>query len=235
MPRVLLVDDDAALLDVLTLAFSDAGHEVSTAKDGREALATLTREPPHLLVTDVNLPHLDGYSLVRELRARGSKLPVVLLTSRDTEVDEILGFDLGADDFVSKPFSTRALLARVAALLRREAAREDGPQAQAASAGKTALVCGDLTLDTERVEARHRGTALTVTMTEFRLLEAFVRRPGVVLSRTRLLELARGDDGVVDDRLVDTYVRRIRRKLEAIEPGFSGIETVIGAGYRLRA
>ncbi len=232
MPRVLLVDDDAALLDVLTLAFTDAGHEVSTARDGREALATLTRDPPHLLVTDVNLPHLDGYSLVRELRARGSKLPIVLLTSRDTEVDEILGFDLGADDFVSKPFSTRALLARVTALLRREAAREDAPKA--ASAGKTALVCGDLTLDTERVEARHRGTAITVTMTEFRLLEAFVRRPGVVLSRTRLLELARGDDGVVDDRLVDTYVRRIRRKLEAIEPGFSGIETVIGAGYRLR-
>ncbi len=233
MPRVLLVDDDAALLDVLTLAFADAGHDVDTAKDGREALATLVRAPPDLLVTDVNLPHLDGYSLVRELRGRGITLPIMLLTSRDTEVDEILGLELGADDFVSKPFSTRALLARVAALLRRDAARQTA-RVSGATAGPTTLTAGALTLDTERVEARHREVVLTLTMTEFRLLEAFARRPGVVLSRARLLELARGDDGVVDDRLVDTYVRRIRRKLEAIEPGFSGIETVIGAGYRFR-
>ena len=228
MALVLLVDDDTALLDVLSLAFTDAGHEVRCAKDGREALELTMREPPDLLVTDVNLPHRDGYSLVRELRAKGHTLPIVLLTSRDTEVDEILGFDLGADDFVSKPFSTRALLARVSALLRREAARR--------TVGETPkpVTCGKLVLDPERMSATYDKTPLTLTLTEHRLLEAFVRRPGIVLSRTRLLELGRGDDGIVDERLVDTYVRRLRRKIEAVDSSFDAIETVIGAGYRLR-
>ncbi len=230
MARVLLVDDDAALLDVLALAFADAEHEVHTAKDGREALAKIHERAPDLLVTDVNLPHKDGFSLVRELRAKGARFPIVLLTSRDTEVDEVLGFELGADDFVSKPFSTRALLARVTALLRRQDARGAARQ----ETSKAVLVAGKITLDTERLEARYDGHELTLTLTEIRLLEAFVRRPEIVHSRARLLELARQDDGVVDDRLVDTYVRRIRRKLEALDPAFTGIETVIGAGYRFR-
>lgn len=229
MARVLLVDDDASLLDVLSLAFVDAGYEVETAKDGRDALERILRDGPDLLVTDVNLPHRDGYSLVRELRAKGQTLPIVLLTSRDTEVDEILGFDLGADDFVSKPFSTRALLARVSALLRREAARSTSEPVTSKS-----VACGRLVVDPERMSATYDATALVLTLTELRLLEAFVRRPGIVLSRARLLELGRGDDGIVDDRLVDTYVRRLRRKIEAVDSSFEGIETVIGAGYRLR-
>jgi len=227
MARVLLVDDDASLLDVLALAFGDAGHEVRTAKDGREAETIVTHERLDLLVTDVNLPHKDGYSLVRELRAKGHTLPIVLLTSRDTEVDEILGFDLGADDFVSKPFSTRALLARVSALLR----RGKGPEGAAATKPVTS---GKLSVDVERLAATYDGHELVLTLTEHRILEAFVRRPGIVLSRSRLLELGRGDDGVVDDRLIDTYVRRLRRKIEAVDATFEGLETVIGAGYRLR-
>lgn len=227
MARVLLVDDDTSLLDVLALAFADAGHDVATAKDGREALASVTKSAPDLLVTDVNLPHKDGFTLVRELRAKGLALPIVLLTSRDTEVDEVLAFDLGADDFVPKPFSTRALLARVAALLRR-GARASSPSAAAP------ITSGKLAVDPERLAATYDGSALVLTLTEHRILEAFVRRPGIVLSRARLLELGRGDDGVVDDRLIDTYVRRLRRKIEQIDPAFEGLETVIGAGYRLR-
>jgi DNA-binding response OmpR family regulator len=228
MARVLLVDDDPSLLDVLAMAFADAGHAVETAPDGRQALALLKAGAFDLVVSDVVMPALDGLTLVRRLREAGDAIPVLLLTSRDTELDEALGLELGADDYVAKPFSTRILLARVAALLRRQAARakaEHGPVVRA----------GELTLDAERLEARWREAALVLTLTEFRMLEALARRPGIVLGRDRLLELARGDDSVVDARLVDTYVRRLRRKLEAAGATGEPIETVVGAGYRWRA
>jgi DNA-binding response OmpR family regulator len=230
MPRILLVDDDAALLDVLTLAFSDAGHTVHAAADGSAALARLrTGAPLDAIVSDVNMTGVDGFALCRKLRAEGNPIPLVLLTSRDTEIDEALGLELGADDYISKPFSTRILLARVDALLRRDALRR-----AAASSART-LRAGDLTLDSERLEAHYRGELLRLTVTEFRLLEALAGRPGIVLSRDRLLEIVRGDESVVVERIIDTYVRRLRRKFEAIDPAYGGIETVIGAGYRFRA
>jgi DNA-binding response OmpR family regulator len=187
------------------------------------------RESPDLIISDVNMPRLDGFALCRKLRAAGNPVPLVLLTSRDSEIDEALGLELGADDYVAKPFSTRVLLARIEALLRRETMR------RGASASSAILRAGELALDAERLEASYRGTSLTLTLTEFRLLEALARRPGIVLSRERLLELVRGDDSVVVERIIDAYVSRLRRKIEAIEPGYDGIETVIGAGYRLRA
>lgn len=230
MPRILLVDDDAALLDVLTLAFSDAGHTVQAAADGSVALARLrTGAPPDAIVSDVNMTGIDGFALCRKLRAEGNPVPLVLLTSRDTEIDEALGLELGADDYISKPFSTRILLARVDALLRRDALR------RAAAGSPRALCAGDLTLDPERLEAHYRGQLLRLTVTEFRLLEALARKPGIVLSRDRLLEIVRGDESVVVERIIDTYVRRLRRKLEAIDAAYAGIETVIGVGYRFRA
>lgn len=228
MARILIADDDVALLDVLALAFSDAGHDVTTAPDGKAASTKVLSGEFDLLVTDIQMPHLDGFALVRDLRKRGVGLPILILTSRDSEVDEVLGFELGADDFVSKPFSTRALLARVSALLKRQRARDEAEPA-------TGVVAGKLALDPERLEAAYDGKPFTLTMTEFRLLEALARRPGIVLSRDRLLELGRDDDSIVDARLVDTYVRRLRRKIEAVAPDFDAIETVIGAGYRLRA
>jgi len=224
--RVLLADDDPSLLDVLAMAFSDAGHSVEVAADGAIALARLRRGGVDVLVSDVVMPKLDGLTLLRRLREAGDPTPVVLLTSRDGELDEALGLELGADDYVAKPFSTRVLLARVEALLRRQAARvraERGP----------AVLAGALSLDTERLDARWGDMPLTLTLTEFRMLEALARRPGVVLGRDRLLELARGDDSVVDARLVDTYVRRLRRKLEAAGAP-DVIETIVGAGYRWR-
>lgn len=225
--RVLLVDDDASLLDVLSLALQDAGYDVATARDGQMGWSLLRAHGHDLVVSDVNMPVLDGFSLCRRIRESGSAVPIVLLTSRDDEVDEALGFELGADDYVSKPFSTRILLARIAALLRREQLRSGG------GAGAVLRV-GALALDGERLEIRYLDQPIESTLTEFRMLEALARRPGVVFSRSRLLEHVRGDDSVVAERIVDTYVKRLRRKLEGIDPAFDRIETVVGAGYRWR-
>ena len=228
MPRVLLVDDDDALLDVLSLAFEEAAYVVARARDGRQALEAIRSQRPDVVVSDVNMPHVDGFTLCRRLREAGDGLPLVLLTSRDSEIDEALGLEIGADDYVTKPFSTRVLLARVAALLRREELRAGG------AARQPRIVRGDLELDTERLSCTYRGQPVTVTVTEFRLIEALVRRPEVVLSRAQLVAIARDDDSIVAERIVDTYINRLRRKLEAIDPTFRGIETVIGAGYRWR-
>jgi DNA-binding response OmpR family regulator len=229
MARILLVDDDEALLAVLQLAFGEAGHEVIVARDGRVGLALAERESPALLVTDVNMPKLDGFALVRTLRERGHGLPILVLTARDDEIDEALGLELGADDYVTKPFSNRVLLSRVAALLRRQALR-DGDDRSAKAPRKI----GELELDEERLEVRWKGQAIETTMTELRLLETLTRRPGIVLSRDAVLERIRGDGTVVAPRIIDTYVNRLRRKLEAVDAGFDRIETVIGAGYRWR-
>ncbi|HJN72650.1 MAG TPA: response regulator transcription factor [Myxococcota bacterium] len=227
MSHILLIDDDASLLDVLALSFEDAGYEVVCASDGASALAKHRARPAALLVSDVNMPHLDGFSLCRRLRESGDNVPVILLTSRDNEIDETLGLELGADDYVAKPFNTRVLLARVKALLRREAARASDTSGKQVTAGR-------LSLDPDRLEVRYAEALLVTTVTEFRLLSALASRPGIVLSRDRLMELARGDDSVVAERIIDTYVRRLRRKLEVVDPGFDEIETVIGAGYRWR-
>lgn len=228
MALVLLIDDDPSLLDVLALALEDAGHEPLLARDGAEGLALARSASPAIVISDVNLPRLDGFTLCRRLREAGDRVPVVLLTSRDSEIDEALGLELGADDYVTKPFSTRVLLARIGALLRREASR--------ASAGvPTARRVGQLEIDVERLELRYGGTTVGVTVTEFRMVEALAARPGIVYSRAVLLERMRGDDSVVDDRLVDTYVRRLRRKFEAAAPEFACIETLVGAGYRWRS
>lgn len=223
--RILLIDDDASLLDALSLAFEDAGHEVLTAPDGLRGHEAVAKHDPDAIVSDVNMPGLDGFALCRKLRGEKRGTPLILLTSRDNEIDEALGLELGADDYVAKPFSTRVLLARVAALLRRESLRKS-------PAPETAIVVGRLELFRDRLEVRYAGTAIVATVTEFRLLETLATRAGMVLSRDRLLELVRGDDSVVAERIIDTYVRRLRRKLEAIDPSFDRIETIIGAGYR---
>jgi len=214
-------------LEVLCLAFQDAGHRVRTAPDGAAGLRLVEASDVELVVSDVNMPHVDGFALCRKLRAAQNSIPIILLTTRDSDIDEALGLDVGADDYVSKPFSTRVLLSRVSALLRRSELQR-GPSAQEAP-----LVVGRLLLLPERVELRFAGRPIEVTLTEFRLLECLARRPGVVLSRDRLLEIVRGDTAV-DPRIVDTYVRRLRRKFEEIDPNSNLIETVIGAGYRLR-
>lgn len=222
MARLLIIDDDVVLTQVLAIAFAD--YEVTVAHDGREGLALAAAAD--LIISDVNMPHLDGFSLCRKLREAGNHVPLILLTSRDTDIDEALGLELGADDYLSKPFSTRVLQARVAALVRRTQARHE-PATSSVRHGATEL-------DEQRLEVRHGGVVVTTTVTEFRLLEVLMQRPGHVYSRTRLLDLLRGEEVVVSERIIDTYVRRLRRKLEAVDPEFASIETIIGAGYRWR-
>lgn len=228
MARLLLVDDDVDLLDMLALAFEDAAHEVVTARDGLSGMRRAEQGGLDLIVSDVNLPGLDGFTLCRRLREKGIHVPIVLLTARDGEIDQALGLELGADDYIVKPFSSRVLVAKVAALLRREQMRMN-PNSEVAK-----ISAGKLELLVERMEVRYAGEPIETTVTEFRLLNVLASRPGVVYSREQLLERVRGDDSVVVERLVDTYIRRLRRKFEAVDPSFADIETIIGAGYRWR-
>ena len=226
MASIVLIDDDPALLDVLTLAVEDAKHEVHAARDGLKGYELIQAKKPALVISDVNMPGIDGFALCKKLRSEGNQVPLILLTSRDDEIDEALGLELGADDYVPKPFSTRVLMARVSALLRRESHRAGTPTEH------PPITQGALELDPERLEVRFSGKPVVVTVTEFRLLEILAKRPGIVFSRTKLLEQLRGDDTVVVERIIDTYVRRLRRKLEAVDPSFDRIETLVGAGYR---
>jgi DNA-binding response OmpR family regulator len=223
-----IVDDDPELLEVLTLEFREAGYVVHSAANGKAGFDLVRQTQPDLVILDVNMPVLDGFSLCRRLRDLGSLVPIVLLTARDSELDEALGLELGADDYVTKPFSTRVLLARVAALLRREQSRRLPPRAE------QVFELGSLQIDAERLELHYARQRVETTLTELRLVEALARRAGRVLTRGQILEAIRGDDVVVIERIVDTYVRRIRQKLLAIDPSFDRIETVIGAGYRWR-
>jgi DNA-binding response OmpR family regulator len=225
LTQVLIIDDDTSLLDVLSLAVEDAGYRALTATDGSRGLAIIRSEKPDVVICDINMPGVDGFTLCRKLRAENNLVPLIMLTSRDSEIDETLGLELGADDYISKPFSTRVLLARVAALLRREALRGGAER-------EKPLTQGDLEVFPERLEVRYKGEPLKVTVTEFRLLEVLLRRPGVVFSRERLLEIIRGDAAVVVDRIIDTYIRRLRRLFETVDPAFDRIETVVGVGYR---
>jgi DNA-binding response OmpR family regulator len=228
LARILVVDDDRSVLDMLAMAFEDDGHEVATALDGLIGHRKAREWAPSLIVSDVNMPGLDGFSLCRRLRNEGRSVPIILLTARDSEIDEALGLELGADDYVVKPFSSRILKARVSALLRREALRHSN------TAPIDPLQVRHLALDPERLEARYRGTAIVTTVTEFRLISVLAKRPGVVFTRGQLLRKIRDDDSVVVERLIDTYVRRLRRKFEEIDATFDEIETLIGAGYRWR-
>jgi DNA-binding response OmpR family regulator len=229
--RLLLIDDDADLLEALRVVLGAEGHTVTTQTAGRPAVAMLQRERFDAIVCDVNLPDLDGFSICRQLRARGDTTPLVLLTSRDGDIDEALGLELGADDYMTKPFSTRVLLARLAALARRAAPAVPDERDER----DDVVRAGELAIDRGRLSIHYRGSAIPATLTELRLLLALAERPGRVLSREVLLERAREDDSFVAPRLVDTYVARLRKKLEEIEPGAGAqIETVTGAGYRWR-
>ena len=223
--RLLLIDDDADLLASLRVVLGAEGHTVTAAIAGRQGLGLAERERFDAIVCDINLPDVDGFSICRQLRARGDTTPLVLLTSRDGDIDEALGLELGADDYITKPFSTRVLLARLVALARRAATPERDDIVRA----------GELEIDRERLAIRYKRAPIAATLTELRLLAALIERPGRVLARDVLLQRAREDDSFVAPRLVDTYVARLRKKLEEIEPGAGAqIETVTGAGYRWR-
>jgi DNA-binding response OmpR family regulator len=225
-PEILLVDDDAGLVDVLSMALGDAGFDVRTAPDGLKGWAAFQAREPDLVVLDLLMPELDGLELCRRIRARPSATPVVMLTSRDQEMDKVLGLELGADDYVTKPFSTRELVARIRAALRRVRLDRPGDEADAV------LERGPLRLDRSRREVFVRDARVALTATEFELLWALASRPGHVFDRQALIDRVYGGDVVVSDRTVDTFVKRLRRKLAEPDPAFQPIETVRAVGYR---
>jgi two-component system response regulator ChvI len=226
---IALVDDDRNILTSLSIALQSEGFVTRLYSDGESALKALLDNPPDLAVCDIKMPRMDGLELLRRLRER-SAMPVIFLTSKTDELDEALGLAMGADDYIAKPFSTRLLIARIRALLRRvELSR---PQAQADEPAAEPLVRGALEMDPARHRVKWRGNDVTLTVTEFLILEALAQRPGVVKSRNQLMDAAYQDDVYVDDRTIDSHIKRLRRKFRQADPQFDGIETLYGAGYR---
>jgi DNA-binding response OmpR family regulator len=226
-PRILVVEDDPSTLVALSTALEASGYAVERESDGLAALSLAQRTRFDAIISDVNLPGTDGFTLCRRLREQQIFTPIVLLTSRDSDIDEALGLELGADDYVTKPFSLRVLRARLAGLLRRASPAEPDP-----SDDRFAL--GPLVIDRARLTVRWYGALIDCTVTELRIIEALATRAGRVLSREKLLELGREDRSFVAPRIVDTYVARLRKKLDAARPASNPIETVVGAGYRYR-
>jgi len=226
MARLLLIDDNPQVLDMLAMLLEDEDHDVVTAGDGRQGLDLHQAAPFDAILSDVNMPRMDGFTLCRTLRDGGDATPLLLITARDSEIDEALGLDLGADDYLIKPFRSRTLVARLSAVLRRSARQAPTADAPAERDG--------VRLDEARMQVTFQDQPIQTTVTEFRLLGTLMAQPGIVQSRDQLMAAARQDDSVVAPRIIDTYVRRLRRKLSEIDPDFHAIETVIGAGYRWR-
>ena len=229
---VALVDDDRNILTTVSIALQAEGFETRVYSDGETALRALTDNPPDLAVFDIKMPRMDGMELLAKLRER-SALPVIFLTSKDDERDEEAGFAMGADDYISKPFSLRLLLARVRAILRRsdiDLPSEPGANAEAPRPSEV-LERGRLVMDPARHKVTWDGRAVSLTVTEFLLLEALAVRPGVIKSRNQLMDAAYPDDVFVDDRTVDSHIKRMRRKFRQVDSSFGAIETLYGAGY----
>jgi two-component system response regulator ChvI len=222
-PVIALVDDDRNIVASVSMALEAEGYAVRSYPDGEAALVGLQSKPVDLAILDIKMPRLDGFELLERLR-KTTDIPVIFLTSKDEEEDELQGLALGADDFIRKPFSQVLLLARIKALLRR---RETGPRSE-----DSMLRRGRLVLDQSRHACFWDGKPVTLTVTEFLILVALVQRPGHVKSRDQLLDAAYGDGGFVDDRTIDSHIKRIRKKFKAVELEFSEIETLYGVGYR---
>jgi two-component system response regulator ChvI len=237
MAKITLVDDDENIVASVSLALESHGHTVKAYYDGASGLAALESEPPDLAILDVKMPRMDGMEVLRRLR-QNSELPVIILTSKDEEIDEILGFNLGADDYIHKPFSQRLLLERVKAVLRRARSDEEpeeggGAPGAAAGAGK-AIKRGRLTLDSARHDCLWDGKPVRLTVTEFLLLQSLAQRPGFVKSRDNLMDAAYDDQVYVDDRTIDSHIKRMRKKFRQVDDDFDAIETLYGVGYRYR-
>ncbi|OIQ69738.1 transcriptional regulatory protein CseB [mine drainage metagenome] len=234
MAKITLVDDDENIVTSVSLALESHGHTVKAYFDGATGLAALESDPPDLAILDVKMPRMDGMEVLRRLR-RTSDLPVIILTSKDEEIDEILGFNLGADDYMHKPFSQRLLLERVKAVLRRAGSEgEELVPTAAADAAARALKRGKLTLDPARHDCLWDGKPVKLTVTEFLLLQSLAQRPGFVKSRDNLMDAAYDDQVYVDDRTIDSHVKRIRKKFRVGTEEFNQIETLYGIGYRYK-
>jgi len=224
---IALVDDDRNILTSVSMALEAEGFTVRTYTDGAEALDGLDHQPADLAVLDIKMPRMDGMELLNRLR-KSNKLPVIFLTSKDDEIDELLGLRSGADDYIRKPFSQRLLIERIRAVLRRHNLAE-GDEDDADVVRR-----GDLVLDSSRHLCTWRGEAVGLTVTEFLLVLALAQRPGYVKSRDQLINAAYGEHIYVDDRTIDSHVKRVRKKFREIDGEFEQIETLYGVGYRYR-
>ena len=227
---IALVDDDQNILTSVSMALEAEGYSVRTYTTGAEALRALTTQPADLAILDIKMPRMDGMELLNRLR-RQSQMPVIFLTSKDEEVDEVLGFRMGADDYIKKPFSQRLLIERIRALLRRSEVTSEGP---AARDGKGAIARGELVMDPLRHLCSWRGAPVALTVTEFLILQSLAARPGHIKSRDQLMDAAYGEHIYVDDRTIDSHIKRLRRKFKAVDAEFVQIETLYGLGYRYR-
>ncbi|MCA3708687.1 MAG: response regulator transcription factor [Phenylobacterium sp.] len=233
MARITLVDDDENIVTSVSLALESQGHSVKAYYDGASGLAALENDPPDLAILDVKMPRMDGMEVLRRLR-RTSDLPVIILTSKDDEIDELLGFNLGADDYMHKPFSQRLLIERVKAVLRRASGGADESGDEPEESATRALRRGRLTLDPARHDCLWNDRPVKLTVTEFLLIQALAQRPGFVKSRDNLMDAAYDDQVYVDDRTIDSHIKRMRRKFREVDPEFDAIETLYGVGYRYR-
>ncbi len=225
---IALVDDDRNILTSVTMALEAEGFDVRTYADGDEALRGLAGTPADLAVLDIKMPRMDGMELLTRLRQR-SKTPVIFLTSKDDEVDEVLGLRMGADDYITKPFSQRLLIERIRAVLRRAELADADP-----AEGGNVTVRGDLVLDPQRHMCKWQGGEVNLTVTEFLILQALANRPGLVKSRDQLMDAAYGENIYVDDRTIDSHIKRLRKKFKEVDTEFGQIETLYGIGYRYK-
>jgi two-component system, OmpR family, response regulator ChvI len=227
---IALVDDDRNILTSVSIALQSEGFVTRVYTDGATALKAFAENPPDLGVFDIKMPQMDGMELLRRLR-EFSPMPVIFLTSKDDELDEALGLAMGADDYIAKPFSQRLLIARIRAILRRTETNvpsAEGPEAEPAQP----LSRGRLSMDPARHRVTWGGVNVTLTVTEFLILETLAQRPGIVKTRNQLMDAAYQDDIYVDDRTIDSHIKRVRRKFRQVDPEFDAIETLYGAGYR---
>jgi len=228
---IALVDDDRNILTSVSIALQAEGFVTRVYSDGATALKAFAENPADLGVFDIKMPGMDGMELLRRVR-EFSSMPAIFLTSKDDELDEALGLAMGADDYIAKPFSQRLLIARIRAILRRQDLAKGEAAASNADSDEALIERGRLTMDPARHKVLWDGKDVTLTVTEFLILEALAQRPGVVKTRNQLLDVAYQDDVYVDDRTIDSHIKRIRRKFRAADAEFDAIETLYGVGYK---
>jgi two-component system, OmpR family, response regulator ChvI len=230
MPTIALVDDDRNILTSVGMTLEAEGYQVQKYADGAAALQGLQDTPPDVAIFDIKMPRMDGMELLRRIRQK-SDLPVIFLTSKDDEIDELFGLKMGADDFIKKPFSQRLLVERVKAVLRRASSR-DGSQPQ--TEASKIIERGKLLMDPDRHACTWDGKPVTLTVTEFLILQSLAQRPGIVKSRDSLMDAAYDDQVYVDDRTIDSHIKRLRKKFKLADDSFEAIETLYGVGYRFK-
>lgn len=229
MSKIALVDDDRNILTSVQMTLEAEGFDVVTYNDGQAALDGFNKSLPDMAVLDIKMPRMDGMDLLQRLRQK-TQMPVIFLTSKDDEIDEVLGLRMGADDYVKKPFSQRLLVERIRALLRRQDAIESD---EVGDTEETKVIeRGELRMDPLRHSVSWKGNGVTLTVTEFLLLQALAIRPGFVKSRDQLMDVAYDDQVYVDDRTIDSHIKRLRKKMRTADNEFSAIETLYGIGYR---